>query len=689
MARKPAVMSNEDVMTRVLAVSKESVGWFDSKLSRERERVTKYYNGLLPVRQHEGSSSYISTDVYDSVEMAKAQLSETFSGGDEIAVFDPDQDMNVDECRKASLYASFIINQENEGFNLFTGVIHDGLTARNGIAKVYWEKKCTYKEETFEGLHHDDAHALASQDDVDEFDGTHNDDADPVTGHPGTYDGSLTRKTDCSKVSIDNIAPDEFLIVPRAVSIPKAAYCAHRTPKTRAEMIEMGHDRDKVMACTSEEADPTTDTSEALARNNAFDSGMKAEPVDEEMRQLMYYESFVRMQIDPSKGVRLYKICHVGSTMFGKPEEVDKAPFLCYVPLPVPHVFYGNNYAARVIPSQNARTVLVRGILDHTSITNNPRYKVVNGGLLNPRELLENRLGGIVNVRRPDSVLPLEQASLNPYVFQTLGLIKEDKEQSTGISSLTQGMNKDAISTQNSKGLIDQMVSLSGQRGKISARHFANNFLVPLMIEVIRLAIVNEAPEKEIEVAGGPLQIDPKQWTERTTCTVSMHLGYGEKEQAAEKLAGAYKMMSSDPSLANMFSLQNKYRMIRDWMRLQSLNGAPAYITSPDKAQPVGPDPLKTRELDIKEKTADAAVAASSATQTKAAKTVALDSQRLDNQTHELQMNAMDMDRTHERQDLETAARIHVAEKELVLQKQVIDNKKVTDAASANPSPRP
>lgn len=673
------VMSDDEIVTRVAALSKESVGWFDSKLSRERERVTKYYNGLLPARQHEGTSSYVSTDVYDSVEMAKAQLAETFSGGDEIAVFDPDQDMNVDACRAATKYASYIINQQNIGFNLFTGVIHDGLTARNGIAKVYWEKKHDYKEETFENEPHDNAYAIASQDDVDEFDGSHNGD--------GTYSGTLTRKTDCSQVVIDNVCPEEFLIAPRAPTIAKASYCAHRTPKTRAELLDMGFEKKLVMTCISDEADPANDTPEALARNEPFNSDIRFEPVGEEMRQMMLYEEYVRMQISASKGVRLYRICRVGTVLLDK-QEVDKAPFLCYVPLPIPHQFYGNNFAARVIPTQNARTVLVRGILDHTVITNNPRWQVVNGGLLNPREMLENRLGGLVNVRRPDSVTPMPQAAMNSYVFQTLGLLKEDKEQSTGISSLTQGMNKDAISTQNSKGLIDQMVNLSGQRGKISARHFANNFLVPLMIEVIRLAIVNEAPEKEIEVAGSPIKIDPKQWTERTTCTVSLHLGYGEKDKAAQDISGAYEMLAKDGSLQNMFGLPQKYEMVRDWMKLKGLSRGPAYIAAPNSVPAVQPDPFKTRELDIKDKMATAAASASSATQIKSAKTVALDSQRLDNATHELQMNAMDNDRTHNRQDLETTARIHIAKEQMALEERIAD-KAAKATAAANPSPRP
>ena len=53
-------------------------------------------------------------------------------------------------------------------------------------------------------------------------------------------------------------------------------------------------------------------------------------------------------------------------------------------------------------------------------ITNNPRYMVTKGGLTNPRELIDNRVGGLVNVTSPDAIAPMPQASLNPFVFQTL-----------------------------------------------------------------------------------------------------------------------------------------------------------------------------------------------------------------------------------------------------------------------------
>jgi hypothetical protein len=659
MATKPKVLSDADIVTRVTAKSKDCVGWFDSRLSKERERVLNYYNGKLPLRQHAGSSSFVSTDVYDGVEMMKAQLLETFAGGDEIAQFDPDQDMGADDCSAATKYASYVIFRQNDGYSVFQDVIHDGLTARVGVAKVYWEEKFTYEEGSFNGLEYHEAQAIAASEDVDEFNG----EAD----HTGLFSGTLTRKIDCSQVSILPVAPEEFLIAPRAISIPRSDYVGHRTRKTKAELIDMGYDKDKV-ALLQYDTDKGLDMSpEAQARHESVENGQGLDnPIQDEMQHVMLYESYVRMVIDQSKGVRLYKVCHVGGTMLDY-EEVDKAPFIAYVPLPVPHIFFGNNFAARIIPHQNARTVLTRGVLDHTSITTNPRWQVVSGGLLNPKEMLENRLGGLVNVRRPDSVAALAYPNLNPFVFETLGMLKEDKEQSTGISSLSQGLNKDAISKQNSQGLVGDLVTLSGQRQKIAARNFANGFFVPLMLEVIRLSIVNEKKEKVVEVAGKEIRVNPQDWAERKTCTVSMHLGYGEKDKAVAKHAEAYKMLASDPDIKPMFTVQNRYELIRDTMKLGGLTGASRYITSPDKVQPPGPDPIKTKELEIKDKSATAALVKAQSDAKDTDTRLQFDIQKLSHDEKKMLMTALQQDREQDRKDLETHSRIDIAEREMQL----------------------
>ncbi|MBW7970953.1 hypothetical protein [Bradyrhizobium sp. BR 10289] len=677
MAQQP--LTDEAVLTKVLAKSTNSVSWFDSRIAKERERVTRYLNGDLPKRTSEGSSSYVSSDVYDSVEMMRSQLLEVFAGGDNIAVFDPDLDMNADACRVATEYASYVIFRQNNGYNLFSDVIYDGLTARAGVSKVYWETKYSYSEETFENLQHHEAYGLAAQDDVDEFEGTQQPD--------GSYSGSLTRKKDVSQIRMVTVAPEEFLIEPLATSVESATYVGHRTPKTKAELIDMGYKKSIVMAIPADEARELQFSPEVLARTSqtgAADHG--DDPIQDELDYVVYYESYVRMQIDPSKGVRLYKICHTSNTVLDK-EEVDKAPFLAYIPLPIPHVFYGNNFAARVIHTQNARTVLFRGVLDHTAITSNARYLVVNGGLMNPRELLDNRLGGVVNVRRPDSVQAMQQNPLNPYIFQVLNTLTENNEKSTGISALSQGLNKDAISTQNSKGLVDNMMKASSQRAKIMARNFAYNFLVPLMIEVVRLAILNEKPDKVIEVAGGQLTINPQSWTERRTCTVSQHLGYGEKDMAAMDLGQGYEMMAKDPALGGMFGGKQRYEMLHDIAKLKGFSRFAAYLDP--NAPPPGPDPLKVRELDIKERGVAAQEGANTIKQQDANRLYALDQSKLQMGEAELKLKALDHDRTHDRQDAETTSRIQVADAELEIEREALKNEKAKLAVTATANPRP
>jgi hypothetical protein len=670
MARS-GVLSDEDIIVKINSKAKEATGWYDSKLSKERERVLNYYNAQLPKRQSLGTSSFISTDVYDAVEAMKAQLLETFGGGDEIAQFDPDQDMSADDCKAATAYASHVIFSKNCGWDIFHDTIHDGLTARVGVAKVWFEEKFKYEDETFEGIPLDAVHGLAAQDNVDELDADHDDE------NPGTYKGTLVRKYDCSQVRIVQVPPEEFLITPRSVSLEEAAYCAHRTLKTKADLLEMFPKMKAKIATIHYDDSKGLDLSpEVLARNSPVETAQSLDnPIQPEMEQVMLYESYVRMQIDKAKGVRLYKIFHSSDVML-EYEEIDKRPFLCYVPLGIPHLFYGNNFAARVIQTQNARTVLYRAVLDHAAMTVNPRWQVVNGGLMNPREMLDNRQGGMVNVRRPDTVAALQVPQLNPFVFEILSKIGEESEKGTGISALSQGLNKDAISKQNSRGLVGDLVSLSTVRQKIAARNFAYGFFTALMLEVVRLAIVNKAQQEIVEVTGTPIKCDPQTWTERKTCTVSMHLGYGEKDAQVAKMQSAYQTLSKDPKLGTMFSEQNAYNLIRDTMKTAGLKNGMNYITPPQQAGPVPPDPFKTKELDIKQKMADAAMLTAQSLIEKDKRLAALDMSKLTlEQTHE-HIEAAKADREQNRKDLETTAKIHTAAEEIELQKQTAETER-------------
>src|SRR5215469_902375 len=232
---EPSVLSEGDIIARVNSKAKECVGWYDSRLSQERMRVLEYYNSMLPRRQNPGSSTYISTDVYDSVEMMKCQLLEVFAGGEDIFQFDPTPSMDGEACREATEACRYVFFHENPGFKICNDVIHDGLTARVGIAKVHWEEKFDLVDEEFHNLDAATAHALAAQPHIAEFDADLNEET-------GLYDGWLQKKVDRSGVEIDIVAPEEFLIQPRAVTLQRSGFSSHRTLKTKVELLEMGLD---------------------------------------------------------------------------------------------------------------------------------------------------------------------------------------------------------------------------------------------------------------------------------------------------------------------------------------------------------------------------------------------------------------------------------------------------------------
>ena len=235
-------------------------------------------------------------------------------------------------------------------------------------------------------------------------------------------------------------------------------------------------------------------------------------------------------------------------------------------------------------------------------ITTNPRWGVVKGGLVSPRELMENRIGGLVNMTRPDAVVPLPQASLNPFVFQTISMLDEDKEESTGVSRLSQGLNKDAISKQNSADMVDTLVSISQQRQKIIARNFAEFFLKPLFLEVYQLVIENESHQKVMEVAGSWVEVKPQEWRDRKDVDVEFSLGYGEKEKEAQKYIQAHQILSADATVAPIYTLEKKYNTLRRAFEGFGIKDVSNHLMSPKEVQPPQPDPAQQLQLQLMQK---------------------------------------------------------------------------------------
>ena len=587
-------LSDNSIVTLVDQQVGNSVGYADSELSTERAKIIDYYNGTLPKPAHDGNSKYVSLDVYDAVESLKAALLETFSAGTRTVKFAPQNEDDVELARMCTEYTDYVVHRQNDMFNVMSTAIHDALIARAGVVKVFWENSTETDYEEFEDITETELDMLLAQDNVELVEST--------TDDIGLTSGTIGIERDTSQVVIENVAPEEFLIESQAKSLEDVTFCAHRTKKTLSELRLEGYS-EKLIDKIGDHTDVDFETDpEVLARfDNVGNFRNGSSDHQDQVRSVMVYEAYILLDVEGTGIAELYKVIKAGNVLLEK-EKVNRKPFVTFVPLPTPHSFYGNNFADKVVATQNARTVLTRSILDHAMITNNPRYTVVKGGLTNPRELIDNRLGGIVNTTRPDAISPMMQAPLNPFIFQTIKLLEEDLEDTTGVSKMSQGLNKDAISKQNSAAMVEQLATMSQQRQKIIARNFASQFMKPLFHMVYNLVCENEMQEKMVELSGSYVVCDPRKWKEKRDVQIELHLGYGEQEKEATKYLNMHTLLTNDPNLAAMYQQPNQYELAKKIMELSGVKEVSNYLTNPENIEPPQPDPAAEMQMQMAQK---------------------------------------------------------------------------------------
>ena len=403
-------MSEREILTAVQALAEDAAGSHDTELSKEREKVAEYYGGEKPIRQSKGSVTYISQDVYETVEEAKSQLLEVFSGNQKNVEFAPQGKDDVEKARVATEYCAYVIHRQNEGYFIFQDVIWDGLMARIGSAKAYWDDNITIDEvEVPPDAPEEMLYAMEAQD-------------------PTLFveEGQLYKENRDGRVAIEAVPPEEMLISSRAKNPSHAEYLGHRMRVTRGDLISQGYERDEVDKIVGDVAQSEGELN-ARFKGTGSDISPTSGP-NKMLEEVTVYESYPKLDIDNDGQIRRYRIVHSPGATLAPAEEVDDHPFIFVTPIRRPHSLWGTSFAEKLIPTQDANTHLFRGVIDHTLRTNNPRWAVLRNTLDDPDELMENRLGGLVNINKPDAISALEQPSLNPFVFQTMKLADEKKE---------------------------------------------------------------------------------------------------------------------------------------------------------------------------------------------------------------------------------------------------------------------
>ena len=563
----------------------------NSEVGDQRDKAHRYYYGEPMGNEVRGRSQHVSRDVFDAVEACKALMLETFSADRNICRFDPQSPDDVNTARLASAWTNYNFYRQNNGYKILADVIHDALVAKTGVVKRYWKADYRYESEEFEQFSENEFNVMMSAPDVELIEMMEEsvEVVDEQTGAAYSQvaiSGSTRRRIDISKVCVETVEPEDFLINPRAKTVQDSDFCSHRMARTRGELLSEGFDPD-VVAKLDEEDMLKEDGSIGRDSVDSFRHDRFGLDDSRDREYVTLYESYIKRH-DPELNECVYYKCIHSRRVMLDIEMVAEMPFRTFTPFPLPHRFYGMSLADQLCDLQKTMSSLKRGVVDHLMLTTTSRW-VANLSLVkNPRDLLDNRVGAVVDVMSPNPesvVRPLPTPQLNSNVYAAIENFEQEKEQRSGSSRMSRGMDTTAISKQNSSDLINTFMNASNRRIMVMCRNFAENFLKPVMQDLYRLGVEYENETVMLQLDGSFQPVTPSALGDRTEMTVAVALTPEEQQAEAQKLLTLDTQFSSnpaDPTAGGLYGQQQRHALLSRAFELLNIKDGAAFLQDPN-----------------------------------------------------------------------------------------------------------
>lgn len=606
----------------------DAENYIDSKIAPDRAKAYEFYYGELPAAQ-KNKPSIVKKVVFEKIQAALSQIKEPFLSGRDIVKFVP---FNANDGEGASIASSVvnkILKSENNVDKIYTGLILDGLIAKSGTIKVYWEDKHTYEEEYFDNLSKDALDELLSEDDVElvekeevkpEFNLQQliqmfpnfpinqvypmgfevlkqratswetlaeeipqlKETLNTIVDQQTYYRGTIEREIDSSSVCIKNVAPENFLINESAVDIKSASFVAEKAKVTASELYEMGFKKDIIDNLNYNES-VLADIGTVQQSRNSFDS-TDALFNTNSTKCVVLYECYVETSLvkysdSVGKPTKLYQMYYADGQLLGY-SEVDRVPFFTWCPLPVPHKFFGQSMAETLFAEQELSTTALRGAIQYLSFSVNPRYKAIGGAEYNLAAFQSNLPGSIVPITKGD-LIPFEYPRLDQSIFQLMDVIAQSSNSVSGVSNMSGGLNSEALKANVSATAVQIASDESTRRIKEYALQLANNAIKPAYQYVYELFRKNADDKITVQISGKDVEVDPKALPHRSNLDIDYSLGRNDQLEHALNLIQMRDRINQNPQLKQLQTVDQSYNLEYDIMNSTGIYDANRYLTTP------------------------------------------------------------------------------------------------------------
>lgn len=605
-------MTDDDLLALLQRKEDDAAHYVHGQLGQERETALReYYRMPYGNEEDDGWSKVVSSDVSDSVEWILPALLKTFTSTDKAVSFEPTTANDVKGSEQATDACNYVFYKQNNGFLVLYTAIKDMLTVRN--CAVMWRKetKETVSSIPFKGATQEMLAMLMQEQDA-EIESVNQvpmmgQDGQPMLDAMGqpviAYDGRLKKTEKRTICKVEAFSPEDLLVDREWTSplLQECPYVARLMRVTMSDLKEMGltvsEDDDL------EASDAPSGTSTRLADVNRIDTSTLGYNLDDDYGDEAMSDGWLRIEfvlVDmDGDGIAERRCIYRLQDKILKNEVVSHVQIATASPILNTHRWDGQSIWDLVSDLQKLHTELLRQTLNNLYLTNNPRTKVLTDSnwspLANLDDLLDSRPGGILRQRDPNAiseqVTPFSAAASMPMLEYVQGM----RENRTGVSRTSMGMNPDSLNNTATGRQIDQ--SASQQRVELIARIIAETLIKPIFQGILKVLTDGEMQKLAFRLRDEFVEYDPNEWRDSYDMTINVGLGTGDSQAKAAQLTTIYQMQQAGMGMG-LATPKNLYHTMAKIVENSGFKDVQNFLSDPANAPPA-PPPQPPIELQL------------------------------------------------------------------------------------------
>lgn len=586
---------------------------FIHQVGADRAESTEYYLGTEPSSTSSVQSEFVSTDVRESVLFMLPSIMRTFFGTKKIVEFVPKGPEDIPLAEQQTDYINYIIQQKNPGFKVLYEVFKDALVRKTGFVKVFWDDSVMASTHEYTDLDPQSYQALILDKNVEVLKEKATKESittiDPVTEEeitqeiPTSYDLTIRRLMPKDQVCIEAIPPEEVLISRHARDLESSSYVAHRMIKSVSDLVAMGYDQEEMMQYAGYGGSAIDPQSyEEQEARNPYDNMVYPDRADPGGKDVLYIEHYLFFDFDNDGIDERVRVCTVGDGLHVlMVEQWDDLPICMFCPDPEPHTAIGSCPADYLKPIQAAKSQIMRDTLDSLGHSIFPRMGIVEGQV-NIDDVLNTDIGQPIRMRAPGMVQPFAVPFVGKEAFPVLGYLDEQKENRTGVSKASAGLNADALQS-TTKAAVSATMSGAQGRVELICRHFAEGGLKTMFKTVNNLVIKHQNAQDVFRLNGKFVPVDPRYWDNDKDIVVNVAISKSsdeEKFQVLTSLAGKQEQIMTTLGPNNpLVNLQQYANTLTRMIEMAGFQDAQSFINT--EVPPLPPTPPEAQKPSAEE----------------------------------------------------------------------------------------